>query len=332
MFAYSENTFVWKRPRGQIGYVWEPLPGRSELQLMPAPGAEFVYYHPLKTTAKETWSLYRELASIDVTPEGALSFANRFGQLEGRAMRPIGGSLQQFETFLGWVHVVGRLRETVRIWDLYQAKNVTALAKDIRWTGSRVDYVFSQELKETWTITGTGKRARPLMDEVDDDDKRYSWGYDLLRTEAEGQPVAAVQSGEVLVPALLFVVRAINEGIQRNNGPLLWWDDRRGKIVYQDLPFNLYGAVWFQFAQAVHLGRQARRCRVCGTWFEVAAEAGRTDRVICSDACRTRSYKERRERAAQLHRDGMPVKQIASEVGSDLKTVRGWITDKKKGN
>ena len=95
-------------------------------------------------------------------------------------------------------------------------------------------------------------------------------------------------------------------------------------------PNRLIGAVWWQFAEAVRTGKKSRSCRECGRFFETAGGASRPDREMCSNACKSRSYRLRRERSRVMRAAGRPFKEIASELGSDVKTVRGWVTGKKK--
>jgi hypothetical protein len=136
--------------------------------------------------------------------------------------------------------------------------------------------------------------------------------------------------GDVVGPARAAVLANINEQIYVHCGPRLFWNWRRRRIVRQDLPASLHAAIWMQLAEAVLGNTTARRCRECGRWFDVAPGTSRSDKVVCSTACRSKGYRERQGRARQLHTTGQTFKQIAMELGSDVKTVRGWITGKKE--
>jgi hypothetical protein len=88
----------------------------------------------------------------------------------------------------------------------------------------------------------------------------------------------------------------------------------------------LLSAVWLQFATAVNENVGHGRCRECGKWFVVAPNAARSSRRFCSTACRSKAYRERQDRARQMHAAKKSFAEIAAELDSDVATVRKWIT------
>jgi hypothetical protein len=314
-------SFTWERPRTG-GYNWQPTASSNDLVLLPRPGTTFGSYHPLD----EPVSLYRELATVDIIPEGTLAFADRYGHLGGGAF----DRLLRADTFEGWRRTLAWLKEAVRIWDLRQKAEeddaaLAALGEAFRWTGERVDYVFSPPLHESLGEDEASFRQRARGVE------HWFKGYDLLGTKHTGlTPGLRVRPGDLLRPATLFVLTIINEFLPSQCGPFLQWDAAKHRIVYADMPFNLCGAVWFQFGHAVHSGSLARRCPQCGRWFEVAQGTNRTDRVFCSNSCRSKNYQERRQRAAELRASGMSARRIAKELGTEEETVKGWLKHRKE--
>jgi DNA-binding NarL/FixJ family response regulator len=63
--------------------------------------------------------------------------------------------------------------------------------------------------------------------------------------------------------------------------------------------------------------------------MELSPEIARTSRLFCSESCRARAYRERKEKAVQLAAEGKTPKEIAAELDSDVKTVKGWIKQRK---
>jgi len=55
----------------------------------------------------------------------------------------------------------------------------------------------------------------------------------------------------------------------------------------------------------------------------------RSDKAYCTDACRKKAHRERRERARQLYAGGKKVKEIAQELKADVASVRKWVTKTK---
>jgi hypothetical protein len=94
---------------------------------------------------------------------------------------------------------------------------------------------------------------------------------------------------------------------------------------------SLRDALWTQFAQAICEGRKYVECEVCGKSMQISPDTHRTNRKLCSNACKTAAYRQRQRRAQELREKGWNVRRIASEVGSDVATVKGWLEDKKKG-
>jgi hypothetical protein len=139
--------------------------------------------------------------------------------------------------------------------------------------------------------------------------------FDALRGTASGQKWNELQE-------------IINGKIKQHRSyPRLLWEragnQRRLRLRFQ--PASLIGAIWIQFALGVEGNRDYRQCEQCRTWFEVAAEK-REGAKFCSDACRFKAYRNRQKDARRLHAAGISIGNIATKCGSDVKTVRGWIT------
>jgi predicted nucleic acid-binding Zn ribbon protein len=102
-----------------------------------------------------------------------------------------------------------------------------------------------------------------------------------------------------------------------------------GAVDFQIHVEDLKTALWFQLAIAVARAKEFRACEVCGKPFEVSPEVNRKDRVTCSDACRSRAYRRRKARAIELRAGGKKLREIAKAVGSDMKTIKGWLQQEK---
>lgn len=90
---------------------------------------------------------------------------------------------------------------------------------------------------------------------------------------------------------------------------------------------NLAGALWLQLARGIDGNMHYIRCRTCARWMEISLQSTgfRTNRDYCSDACRSRAYRERQAEAHRLQKDGMEIKVIAKRLRTDVKTVKGWL-------
>jgi hypothetical protein len=108
------------------------------------------------------------------------------------------------------------------------------------------------------------------------------------------------------------------------------WDEKRDRPFLGLAAPTLLAAVWLQLADAVGNDRTFNRCRECGKWLEVAPDAARPHRRFCSNACRSKAYRERQDRARQLFAAKKTFTEIAEELDSDVVTVRRWITGVKE--
>ncbi len=105
----------------------------------------------------------------------------------------------------------------------------------------------------------------------------------------------------------------------------LWNVERSNGLVY-DHPKSLQACLWLQLAYAV-AGKSPedyRRCGECTRRFEIA-DTMRRDSKFCSNACRVRAYRHRKKEAQRLGDKGVPFREIARRLGSDAKTVKGWV-------
>jgi hypothetical protein len=119
------------------------------------------------------------------------------------------------------------------------------------------------------------------------------------------------------------LVALVSDGLAGRVTPRFVQDPRTGRLELQVVPDNLLGALWLQLAEAIGGGKQFRQCAICGGWFEVS---GRSDQRVCTQACRSKAYRARQDRARQLAAEGRGFPAIAKELGSNAKTVRKWVT------
>lgn len=102
-------------------------------------------------------------------------------------------------------------------------------------------------------------------------------------------------------------------------------EKRIGGFLLEIMPNTLLGALWLQLAETISGSKKHRACAACGNWFEVSPEKFRKSRHYCSEPCRSRAYRSRKEKARQLNNEGKTIKEIAVLLGSDKKTIRGWL-------
>jgi hypothetical protein len=271
-------------------------------------------------------SLYRALAAVPPTPEGILEFARQYGRLgegvEEHFVRPE-GSYGPAEPLREWRKTIEWLKELIRLWGLVQKKDSAQLSKVIRWQHkSAVHYRATEEFVRQ--LRGPGD-SEPSLDFQCLRDP----GVTIASVDYDPSLLTAFAAGDVLDPAQCFIVRIISDALKETVQPVLRWDKNRRKVLLRYFPCSLLGAIYLQFSTAILGGRETRMCPVCQKYFEVTAVASRNDRLTCSDSCRVRAYRDRQAKARELHSKKWSIKRIAKEIGSDVSTVKKWISSMK---
>ena len=90
------------------------------------------------------------------------------------------------------------------------------------------------------------------------------------------------------------------------------------------VPRSLGAALWLLFWREIRGMVDLLRCRQCGEWFKYRKASTKTPRLFCSQACRSKAYRDKQETARRLRRKGLPIGRIAKRLGSTPETVEGW--------
>ena len=273
-------------------------------------------YQPLSAFS----GLFRNFAATDPSLDAIKSFADRFGLLGGSLRKRIvlhdqgrGGShpMGFGEHVDDWVHEILVMRLGVDLWESARRGDADHLGRIISWTpdGTAVSINTHPDLQlDQLPQTPTHVHRALIADERLDPE--------ILARFVPGDPIG---------PALHCMQGLINEHLHHRASPRLLWEPNRDRLGLYIVPDGLIGALWLQFARAVEREARFRQCLECTTWFEVAPGRGRTDKQFCSTACRTRAYRKRQAEAVRLHGEGRSIEDIARELESDPRTVRGWI-------
>jgi hypothetical protein len=288
-------------------------------------------YRPLETES----GLFRELAAIEPEPDAIRAFADRYGPLtpgrlfvppgvhhkfprpprpksySERLIRPhnAGDPETQLllaewfllravigESFELWKSTIHELQTLVSLWD--------ALVRRERKRIEQFAHLGSEGKKRTVTLVHASGEI--LQEPV-----RWDEPSSARLTLAAGAEHAL----------LLALNRRVSAKAYVSLLPLSMPPHRKLLIC----PETLRDALWLQFALAVLERKSFRACEVCGKPFEISPQVARTNRLLCSAACKARAHRQRRELALKLAGDGLSVEQIAERVGSQPATVAGWM-------
>lgn len=116
-----------------------------------------------------------------------------------------------------------------------------------------------------------------------------------------------------------------DQHLQAVQGRLRVAEDGRAQL--RIAPMTLLAAMWLQLAMAVAGNKSFVKCKFCERQIEIStADSGfRSNRVFCSQSCKTNDYRRRKREAIRHARRGKTVASIAKIVASDPETVRAWV-------
>ena len=159
-------------------------------------------------------------------------------------------------------------------------------------------------------------------------------GLSLLRdpkrmraNKEEKELRAGRHSRSLSLGALLVAREIIDQQLQVRTAARCLYDQKEKEVRVFIVPFDLLGALWLQASRfdSTHHSR----CCQCGKWFLSSPEkriSRRRGAKFCSDPCKSRSYRRKIQVAQGLAAEGVPVTDIAERLGSEITTVKGWIS------
>jgi hypothetical protein len=274
------------------------------------------------TPLREHTGLFRVFANVVPTEAGITEFANQFGNLRERRITGSPDDRTTYwagEAYGAWRREILAMRRMVALWDMVQGGNIEEIRRHIQWKdqddgGGSFHYDSHPHLKPKQRVPRPDIRVTCL----------------IAVSVSQGWP-ETFDRDRVIAPALRLIQGAVNSYVRGGVAPVLLPLPDCQQLQLHYAPLNLSGAVWLQFAQAISGNKTYRTCGQCGKLFEVSPAVTRKDRLTCSDACRTRAYRARQERARTLHAEGKTLKEIAIELQADGKAVRHWIAGPKEG-
>lgn len=280
-----------------------------------SPGFEFKRYAPLDRHT----GLFRTFAEVDPNEEAIKAFADSFGHLGDPIGEMIGmpnhvsdkGQLVGTgESFGKWTKAILNMRRLVELWNIVQHQDLAALARHIRWHGKGVDYLSHPDLvpNELPAQPSVFVEAVIAAEKINPD---------LLED---------FQKGDLVRPALYYLQNEVNRWMKGRTSSRLLWTPDHSKLKLCLVPESLFGALWLQFAQVIERNSEFRRCAECGTWFELRPGSARSDKIYCSNSCRTKALRRRKAKAKELSKQGFAVREIAARLETEEKTVTRWLS------
>ncbi len=287
--------FTWRVDKG--GYRWIDSSGKR--YLCPAEALDRFDWPDPYGIGQRTYSpltertgLFREFAGLKLTESAIRDFANQYGQLDAANIQVhtnFGERFVRGETLDDWSNEIAEIKLAITLWDLVAARNEHALV------------ALTSKLREEQRPIALERRLH-----LQDADPAMT-ALAILRSQCD------LRLSRKVISRLLF------EG----NLPRL-------KISLE--PQGLVAALWLQFAIAIDNLKRYEKCAQCGTAFEVSRDpitGKRPDAQFCSPRCRVNRYRGRIESARRMCAAGSSAREIARELKTQIRTVKGWLAHGK---
>jgi hypothetical protein len=278
--------FGWQVP--EDGYRCERIPVDKRVPGGPTSEMWLVESTPVGVSTMVRWhqplnentGLFREFAQVDVTPEGVIAFANRYGSLGGELgqlvtlgnRRAKEKSVYRGEAISAWTEEIVSLRRLLSLWDaerkpeiIFSTKPKVISAESVRPAGMDEIVVYRDTEPDTY------ERLRDRPAEI---------AQHYLRTKIDAKL------------------------LEHRSTTRLMNDKKRGLPTLFIVPSSLIAAIWLQFARAVDGDRQYRSCKNCNKWFQIGRGGRRADAECCSDSCRAAFAWKKQARGKQKRKGG----------------------------
>ena len=290
-------------------------------------------YEPLKDNS----GLFRELAAVELTPEAISAFATRYGPLtRGQLHVPVEHRSNNYpqppaDCKLVYSYFSSLSPEGLEAdnweasWHLRGAVSGDSLAT---WTEN---IRLLRALIAVWESIGQGRKAVARYAEFSLQD-----GNQTIVLKDEDGPIGdsirfdKASKVTIEVAAEHALIDAIAKRVRYANSISLYPPESIHSRKLAIVPRSLRDAIWLQFGLAVLENKKYRSCEICGKPFEVSPGVGRTNKTLCSPACKARAHRQRRDQALALAKKGVSAKDIAQRLGSQLSAVKKWIAEKKE--
>jgi hypothetical protein len=250
-------------------------------------------------------ALFRTFANLSLTEEGVRAFANEFGSLLGgeeqtlvRAPGKTTNERYEGEPLWFWCEQALKMRELLAVWEQAELGNFEQVKKQFQLRERGVVFVSHPDEAPSGTETGEPKLFSNEL---------------IAPREYAPELVEEFKQGHLGSVAKHYVRGAVDARLRKcPSQARLQWNIDRTEMSMRFVPGSLIAALWLQFGLALAGSKKYRECANCSRWFEVSGGttrgSARKDRKYCSDTCKSRASRQKRQAAVSFKEKGLSVK------------------------
>jgi hypothetical protein len=284
--ATTRPTWVWATRKGYPGCdpEWFLSTGRSG-------AGSNTYGSDYDVMARR--ELYLEFSNLDPDNRDQLDvFANRYGllgtavEIDPQDKLTYSQALIFGEPWLEWRHFIREVAEARRFRDAILRGNDGYLEKHLRRL-VELDKGKQKQSPVGWHYSSSVFTVSIV------DEQEMRWNPE------------AGDLDEMKVGASVILCRWISARLSEHAVPFVWHSSKTAKPEFRLMPRNLLGAIWLQLAFAFSTHSSYQDCEQCGKTFELTRvdlanpRKKRADQKYCSDACKSRAYRVRKQSPAE---------------------------------
>lgn len=251
-------------------------------------------YFPLEDQACS--GLFREFGEMEYTPIGVEEFAWKYGHLGLTPPWEEENSMtSQREPLWRWYLESYAMKGLVDLWDEIQEGDSEVLEQRF---DSIHDMMQIKVLDENLPLVKMLDKEVPLDVLSSEAEVELQNNPKYWEKETFTDPRETLGLNGMLIR--MNPKRTCTLALNRRLNRFLDWKMKivLGKDQKQTLvgdPQSLLNMMWYQFARSMERGAQFRKCDHCGIWFELTTTRGRSERAYCSNSCRQKAYRARKE-------------------------------------
>ncbi len=317
--------FEWICNEEEEDYLLAPCPVTIEPKKKGRPRLPTFTYSPLL----EYTGLFGTFANLPLSTDGILQFANKYGSLDemspllirDRQEPTVGIAIGRGGRFKHWCREIVAMQKAIDLWNGVKGQNREELQRHIAWSrdaqdGPMVHYHSHPECDTAELAIMEAEREEAFEILIASNSVNKDW-------------LEKMTPQNTILAARLALKQLIEEKLEQGLSSKMIIKPDGQDLAWSFVPANLKTAMWLQFARAVTEKLQYHCCPVCKMCFELSPPIVRNTRLFCSDACKSRGYRQKQDRARQLFAQKKTFPEIARELDSDVSKVRRWITGQR---
>jgi hypothetical protein len=242
-------------------------------------------------------ALFRNFAELEVDETAIRDFAAKWGLLGGPARRQLAGvddlddpritPSYWIEFLEDWEWQILWIRHALQLWDAYNSRDAATLA---RFISVDTEWPYPEDPRPLLAAYHADLRPEARWTTV-----RQPYKHIMINTLRNH---AMSLEADLFEAALYAICMTVNAHLTSAAIVCTGLRTEQPRIELRLSPYGLIGVIWLQLALALEGSKEFRKCTVCRAWYGCSTGQARARRTYCSDKCKMRAYRHRKQKKA----------------------------------